>query len=178
MNTTSRDFEIALSSNNYMNHVFKGIFLKRHWYAYPCMFFIINILFNYFGLFDDYDFSFHLMRYLTFPFIVYLVMGLILGVIERRILFGFESSTKDEKIRKAKLFFFITHTMNWIAFILALNYNKFIIPNFFSYDMLEVFYINIPIALIMSIIITLIFRPFIKELPKIEEKGILTEKIS
>jgi hypothetical protein len=175
---TIRDFEIALGSKSYLDHVFYGIFLRRGWYAYPCIIFLLNTLFNYIGWFEDYDFSFNLVRYITFPFIVYFVLGLILGLVERNILFGFDKLSKDDKIRKIKLFFFISSTISMTTFVLAINYNKFIIPEFLSYEMLKEYYINIPLAIIMGIIFTLIFRPYKKELPIIERKGLLLDNES
>lgn len=172
MFVTIKDLEIALNSKSYLDHVFKGIIIKRKWWIMP--FFILSlvglqILLNNSKIWvipNKIEF------YLAFPFLVYLFFALILGLIERTILKQFYEKKKEERIKKLKLFFYVSTFITFISFTLCIGFNYHIQTPFLSLSHIFVIFLK----LLVSLIITFVSNPYTKEITKIEEKGFLLDK--
>jgi hypothetical protein len=168
-----RDLEIALSSKSYFDHVFNGLIIKRYFWAYPLMAITLPVIFHY--IFSG-NISKITPLLFIFPLITYSVLALIIGFIERKILTGFLTLSKEDKIKTLKKFFFISGTFISFSYVLIIINNSQLISNNHNPDMWYFSWlglISIMGMLLISIFLSFISNSYNKALPDIEKKGLL-----
>lgn len=172
-----KDLEIALDSRSYLEHVFIGLFQKRHFWIYPTLF----IFFGVFGkIFDIFNFKLELSlswRIFIYPIAIYLILALLMGLLERKFLLDFLNLNKDKKIKSLKNFFVVTGTLQSFAFMIAiLNIKIFKDFEFATFQNLILSSVLLVVLIITAFLLTLWFSNYKKVFPEIERKGLLTDE--
>ena len=174
MNVQFEDLDIALKSESYFDHVFNGIIIKRRFWGYPVFFIVVPIIFHYF--LPLLAFSTKITPQLfIFPMTVYLAISLIIGLIERKILTGFTTSTKEMKIKKLKRFFFYTGIFYMFAFSLMVTNHQYLSGTWYiSWFVLVVFIV----MFLLSMFFSFYHNYYYKAFSEIERKGLLLDDFS
>lgn len=178
MNVQFEDLDIALKSESYFDHGFNGIIIKRRFWGYPVFFIVVPIIFHYFMplLWGFWGAKTQITPQLfIFPITVYLAISLIIGLIERKILTGFTTSSKEMKIKKLKRFFFYTGTFKIFAFTLMVTNHQYLSGTWYiSWFVLIIFVV----MFLMSMFFSFFHNYYHKAFSEIERKGLLLDDFS
>jgi hypothetical protein len=174
MNVQFKDLDIALNSESYFDHVFNGLIIKRRFWTYPVFFMVIPIIFYYF--FPLLAFSTKITPQLfIFPLTIYSAIALFISFVERKILTGFTTSTKEMKIKKLKRFFFYTGTFYTFAFTLIVSNYRYLSGTWYiSWFVLIIFLV----MFLLSMFFSFYHNYYYKASSEIERKGVLLDDFS
>lgn len=169
------DLDIALKSESYFDHVLNGLLIKRRFVGYPVFFIVIPIIFHYFMPLLWGPKTQITPQLFIFPIIVYSAISLIIGLIERKILTGFLTSTKEAKIKKLKRFFFYTGTFYMFAFALMVTNHQYLSGTWYiSWFVLIIFIV----MFLLSMFFSFYHNYYHKAFSEIERKGLLLDDFS
>ena len=120
---------------------------------------------DYLNISGDESFPANMVLYFIYPFLLYIIFAMLLGLIERKILEEFSIKSNDEKIKVIKKFFFVSALLTFFPFTLLIDYGKLFQEPYITIGKLSL----ILIKLVITFAFVLIFNSYKREYSKIEK---------